>query len=97
MTVDLSQFKIRTVEEFELAFPPLLSPAKPNGRGTGAQGRGSSTRPGVDDVDEADLADDLLEWIYYGVPAEKTARWFSSGDQGAQKARLWRWGDLRCS
>ena len=79
MTVDLSQFKIWTVEEFELAFPPLLSPAKPNGRGTGAQGGGSSTRAGVDDVDEADLATTSWNGFMMAFPRGKTARWFSSG------------------
>jgi hypothetical protein len=64
--VDLSGFNIWTVEEFERAFPPL---PKPNG---GAQkGPGGATGAGVsiDEVDEADLPDDLLEWVHDGVPA----------------------------
>jgi hypothetical protein len=69
MTIDLSQFKIWTEEEFEQAFPPLPSSARPNGKGTGAQGATSNAGAGVDTIDEADLTDDLLEWIRDGVPA----------------------------
>jgi hypothetical protein len=62
---DLSQFKIWTVEEFERAFLPLPSSNKPNGGGTRAQAQGAV----VDEIDEADLPDDLLEWTRDGVPA----------------------------
>ena len=58
MPVDLSQYKIWTVEEFERAFPPA---PRPNGGPVGAQG-------GTREIDEADLTDDVLEWVRDGVP-----------------------------
>jgi hypothetical protein len=58
---DLSQYKIWTVEEFERVFPPSPGSAKPNGGPAGAQG-------GTRAIDEADLTDDLLEWIHDGEP-----------------------------
>ena len=57
-----------TVEEFERAFPPLPG-HKPNGKGTGTQGGGKSAGASVDDIDEADLPDDLLEWVRDGASA----------------------------
>jgi hypothetical protein len=60
--VDLSQFKVWTEEEFELAFPPLAVSDKPNG----ARTQGAS-----DDVDESSLPDDLLEFIRDGVPQSR--------------------------
>jgi hypothetical protein len=70
--VDLSQYKIWTEAEFEQAFPSSPSPAKPNGGPAGAQGaRGGVSGVGVsaDEIDEADLPDDVLEWVRDGVPA----------------------------
>jgi hypothetical protein len=65
--IELSQFKIWSVEEFELAFPP--PPEKPNGSGAGAQGGAGAASAG--EIDETELPDDLLEWIRNGVPEDE--------------------------
>jgi hypothetical protein len=59
--IDLSQYKIWTEEEFERTFPPLPVPPRPNGNGT------QGAAMGADNIDEATLPDDLVEFIRYGV------------------------------
>jgi hypothetical protein len=65
--IDLSQFKIWSVEEFERAFPPPPDSSRPNGSGVGAQGA-TGGAGSANEIDEADLTNDLLEWIHDGVP-----------------------------
>jgi Protein of unknown function (DUF3987) len=69
--IDLSQFHIWTEDEFKLAFPPAPShSAKPNGAGSpnGAQAQGRAQPAEPDEINEADLTDDLREWVQDGVP-----------------------------
>jgi hypothetical protein len=65
--IDLSQFKVWTVEEFERVFPPPPDSSRPNGSGAGALGSVGGAGS-ADEIDEADLTNDLLEWIHDGVP-----------------------------
>ena len=66
-SVDLSQFKIWTEEEFERVFMP--SPAS---RPNGSQGtQGADADAGADTIDEASLPDDLLDLIRDGVSGTK--------------------------
>ena len=69
--IDLSRFKLWTVEELEAAFPLLTTPLCRQGRtATGTQGASA----GADDIDESALPDDLMELDPYGVPARATGR-----------------------
>ena len=79
MTVDLSQFKIWTEEEFEAAFPPPPVSPRPNGAGT----QGAS----ADDIDESALPDDLMELIRNGVPQSRDRSRIFMGVVADLKAR----------
>jgi hypothetical protein len=60
--IDLSQFKIWTIEEFEAAFPP--PPVSPRPNGAGAQ---ECVGAAADDIDESDVPEGLMDLIRNGV------------------------------
>ena len=65
MPIDISQFKVWTEEEFDLAFPDAPMSSKTNGAGGWAQGGNLAA------IDEATLPDDLLDLIRNGVTQAK--------------------------
>jgi hypothetical protein len=81
--IDLSQFKVWTEEEFDLAFPDVPVSSNPNGAARGAQGGNASAGA----IDEASLPDDLLDLIRNGVTREKDRSRFFMGAIAGLKER----------